>query len=178
MNTIISLSPVARHRPRRSNPVRKGPGRPARPWLRPRIVIPHPVHPEALAAHIPQDQAAAWLGVSRATAARWAHSGPPPGPAGRLLALYAHGLALPPEAATTADGRAWARFRFWRQPGGAWVLVTPCSGEALRWTAVDDAGASRRRFARLAADLDRWRERAQVAEREAARCRDLLASGC
>lgn len=165
-------------RPRRLAPVKKSPGRPARPWQKPRIAVPHPVHPALLEARIPQEVACAWLGISRATAARWAATGLPATPAGRLLALYAHGLTLPPEAWATRDGRAWARFAWVsdaRRPG-VWWLLTPESRERLAWTAVDDAGAGRRRLARLADLLEQAQARAQHAEREAAHWRDVVAN--
>lgn len=180
--TPESMPPAARrHRPRRSAAPTRAPGRPARPWLRPRLPVPHPIHPEALTVSVTQDQAAAWTGRSRQTVARWVAAGACPDlAAARLLALYAHGCPpIPPEACQAREAREWGRFRFApdrSRPGSPWCLVTPCSGDALAWTQADDAGASRRRLARLDADLERWRARALAAEAEAGRWRDLVAS--
>lgn len=183
MNTINTPSADGsplRHRPRRSVSPARAPGRPARPWLKPRIAVPHPVHPQLLAVHVTQEQAVAWTGRSRATVARWAAAGACPDLAvARLLALYAHGCPpIPPEALAAREAQQWAQFSFApdrTRPGAPWCLFTPYSREGLVWAQVDDLRGSLRRFDLLAAELARWKARALAAEAEAIHWRDRVA---
>lgn len=161
-------------------PAKPRPGRPARPWLRPQLQVPHPAHADVLPVSVSQEQAAAWTGRSRQTVARWVDQGSIQDvAAARLVALYAHGCpAIPPEALQAPAARHWMRFRFRpdrTQRGEPWSLWTPCSSHGLAWTLVDDLYGSRRRMATIGADLDHWRARAMRAEAEAARLRELVA---
>lgn len=49
-------------------------GRPARPWLRAYVSVPHPVQ-SRLDTSVPQATVALWTGKSRQTVARWAAEG-------------------------------------------------------------------------------------------------------
>jgi hypothetical protein len=174
---------LAVKRPRRTPAAPRQPGRPSRPWLKPRIRVPHPVHPQLLEEFVTQEQAALWTGRSRQTVARWAEAGQCPDKAlETLLALYAHGMPpIPPDSYSERNAREWAAFRLrrdFRRKGAPWVLCTPYSSATLGWAEIDAYGEARRLFEGVAMDLQRWRDRALAAEAEAARLADRLAYQC
>lgn len=150
-------------------------GRPARPWLRPYVPVPHP-HDRRQDVTVPPATVAAWCGVSRQTAARWATVGRITDAAcERLCAQYAHGTVP-----IHGDAGLWAQFRFlerFGRNGMEWVLTTP-GGDAMNAVQVWCAMVAYARYEQLLHDVRRLEARARAAEAEVSRLSELLACQC
>lgn len=127
---------------------------------------------------------AAWAGVSLATARRWCKAPDTvPEAVRRLLALYAHGVPpIPPDCWADKGAAGWLQFSFYfeRNPSwsrckdGQWLLSIPGQRPA-NWCHVHALFVTAREFDRMLADWRRLVSRADQAEKEAARWREVVA---
>lgn len=147
-----------------------------------RLLVVHPVDARRVLS-LPAVTVAAWCGVSRQTVARWI-SAPAtmPTAARRLVELYAHGLPpIPPEHWQDKSARGWLQFAFYldtdtaRTPAKQWRLALPGQRPA-NWCQVHALFSTLTESGRLLERCRRWESRALVAEKEAARLQELIAS--